>query len=167
MRFECVLVFGLVLTLPAVASAQTQFSGRAQCAKPEPAYTVPVSDRPNHAMTLVKDKCTWTKGEIGGIKITEAEDVVVSDISGNTARDRGYSVPVLAGGDKAFVHFQGITMFEDTVPVSFHGTWSFAGGTGKLKGLKGNGTYKGKYSPDGTGTFDSEGKYQVPGPAQP
>lgn len=36
-----------------------------------------------------------------------------------------------------------------------------------LKGLKGNGTYKGKYSPDGTGTFDSEGEYQVPGPAQP
>jgi hypothetical protein len=162
MRMECVIVCGFVLTLSAVASAQTQFSGREQCAKPEPEYTVPVSDRPNHAMALAKEKCTWTKGEIGGIRITEEEDVVVSDISGNTASARGYAVPVLANGDKVFVHFQGITTLKDTVPVSFHGTWSFTGGTGKLKGIKGSGTYKGRDNPDGSGTADIEGKYHLP-----
>jgi hypothetical protein len=162
MRLESVFECGLMLTLPVVASAQAQFSGAARCAKPEPEYTVPVSDRPNHAMALAKVTCTWTRGEIGGMKLTQEEDVVVSDISGNIARDRGYAVPVLANGDKAFVQIQGITTLKDTVPVSFHGRWSFAGGMGRLKGLEGNGTYKGKYNSDGTATFVTEGKYQLP-----
>jgi hypothetical protein len=48
------------------------------------------------------------------------------------------------------------------VPESAEGTWSFVGGTGKLKGLKGKGTYKGKYAADGTSTYEIEGEYELP-----
>ena len=42
------------------------------------------------------------------------------------------------------------------------GTWSFVGGTGKLKGIKGKGTYKGKPDPEGNLIFDIEGEYELP-----
>ena len=42
------------------------------------------------------------------------------------------------------------------------GTWSFTGGTGKLKGIKGKGTCKGTFKPDGTSSWDMEGEYQMP-----
>jgi hypothetical protein len=45
---------------------------------------------------------------------------------------------------------------------SAEGKWSFGGGTGKLKGLKGKGTYKGKGAPDGTLTVEVEGEYELP-----
>jgi hypothetical protein len=45
---------------------------------------------------------------------------------------------------------------------SAEGTWSFAGGTGKLKGIKGKGTYKGKGAPDGSATYEVEGEYEMP-----
>ncbi|MGH9195135.1 MAG: hypothetical protein ACRD1T_05290 [Acidimicrobiia bacterium] len=158
---KLVLVCGFVLTVTAAASAQTKFSGTQQCAKPEPEYAVQVGDRPDHIMSLSKSKCTWTKGEIAGVQIKDEDDTVVSDISGNSARDRGYGVAVLANGDKGFVRFEGTTTVKDKAPVTGQGTWSFTGGTGKLKGLKGKGTYKGKWNPDGTATFEIEGEYQL------
>ena len=45
---------------------------------------------------------------------------------------------------------------------SADGTWSFTGGTGKLKGIKGKGTYKGTGAPDGTVTYEVEGEYELP-----
>jgi len=158
---KCVLVFGVALTMATAASAQSKFSGTQQCAKADPVYTVPVGDRPDHTMSLIKDKCTWTSGEIGGVKLKDEEDTIVSDSSGSRARDRGIGVGTLVDGDKAFVQFQGTGTLKDNMPVSGQGTWSFTGGTGKLKALKGKGTYKGKWNPDGTSSFEIEGEYQL------
>ena len=44
---------------------------------------------------------------------------------------------------------------------SGEGTWTFAGGTGKLKGIKGKGTYKCKPSGDNV-DCDVEGEYRLP-----
>jgi hypothetical protein len=112
-------------------------------------------------MSLIKDKCTWTGAEIGGVQLKDEDDTIVSDIVGSRTRDRGYGVATLESGDKAFVHFQGANTIKDKVPVTGQGTWSFTGGTGKLRGLKGKGTYKGKWNPDGTSTFEIEGEYQL------
>ena len=161
MRMKFVLVCGLVVTMATAASAQSKFSGTQQCAKPDPVYTVPVGDRPDHMISLVKDKCTWTGGEIGGVQLKDEDDTIVSDISGSRARDRGHGVATLASGDKAFVQFQGTTTLKDKAPVTGQGTWSFTGGSGKLKTLKGKGTYKGKWNPDGTSTLEIEGEYQL------
>jgi hypothetical protein len=45
-------------------------------------------------------------------------------------------------------------------PESDEGTWSYAGGTGKFRGLKGKGTYKGKMEADGF-VDTIEGEYTV------
>jgi hypothetical protein len=44
---------------------------------------------------------------------------------------------------------------------SGEGTWSFTGGTGKLKGIKGKGMYKCKPEGDNV-TCDIEGEYTLP-----
>ena len=47
------------------------------------------------------------------------------------------------------------------IRVSAEGAWSFRGGTGKLKGIKGKGTYNGNGAPEGSATYDV-GEYELP-----
>lgn len=161
MRMKAVVLCGMVLGAASVASAQTKWSGQEQCAKPEPQYTVPVGDKADHVVVLGKAKCTWSAGEIGGVKIKEADDTVISDVSGGSSSDRGYAAVSMEDGDTAFVRWEGKATVKDKAPSDGHGTWAFVSGTGKLKGIKGKGTYKGKWNPDGTGTFGVEGTYTL------
>jgi hypothetical protein len=55
------------------------------------------------------------------------------------------------------------TMGKDG-PESGEGTWSFTGGTGKLRGLTGKGTYKSKTTA-GVGEDTVEGEYSIVAPA--
>ncbi len=162
MRIKPILMGGVLLALAGAAAAQTKFSGAQQCAKPDPEYTVPVGDRPDHVMALMKQKCTWTSGEMAGVQLKEEDDTVVSDMSGSVALDKGFGVGAMANGDKYFGHFEGKTTLKDKMPVSTAGTFTFTGGTGKLKGIKGKCPYKGTFSPDGSATFQIEGEYTLP-----
>jgi hypothetical protein len=162
MRIKSILVCGVLLAAAAAASAQTKFSGAQQCAKSDPEYTVPVGDKPDHVLLLAKQKCTWTSGEIAGVQIKEEDDTVTSDMSGSVGLDKGFGVGLMANGDKYFGHFEGKTVIKDKAPVSTTGTFTFTGGTGKLKGLKGKCPYKGTFNPDGTATFQIEGEYTLP-----
>ena len=162
MRIRSILVCGVLLAVAAAASAQTKITGAQQCAKSDPEYTVPVGDKPDHVMLLAKQKCTWTSGEIAGVQIKEEDDTVVSDMNGSVGLDKGYGVGLMANGDKYFGHFEGKTVIKDKTPVSGTGTFTFTGGTGKLKGIKGKCPYKGTFNPDGTATFQIEGEYTLP-----
>ncbi len=70
--------------------------------------------------------------------------------------------PVGTSGDKMHVRTQGSATMKGEVIESAEGMWSFTGGTGKLKGIKGKGTYKGKGTPDGSATYEVEGEYKLP-----
>ncbi len=86
-------------------------------------------------------------------------------MNGKSGRDSGYGVVTTANNDKVFLRFQGTTTFKNNAPVNGQGTWSFTTGTGKMKGLKGKGTYKGTFKPDGSVSWQVEGDYQVAAPA--
>ena len=68
----------------------------------------------------------------------------------------------MANGDKYSVRYQGTSTAKDGGPPTISGTWNFTGGTGKLKGLTGKGTYKGKGNPDGGATFEVRGDHKLP-----
>ena len=53
-------------------------------------------------------------------------------------------------------------MTKDGKPVANEGAWSYIGGTGKFKGIKGKGTYNGKADADGNMVSDIEGAYMLP-----
>jgi hypothetical protein len=153
-----VFAFGLAAT----AAAQTKVSGTIQC-KADPVTPVAIGDKPNHAYAIVKQSCTWTKPlEIAGGETKTGEDTITSEMTGNSSRDQGYHFDTMANGDQFTVRFQGTGKSKDGKPVSTTGTWSFVDGTGKVKGIKGKGTYKGASNADGTSTTQVEGEYSLP-----
>lgn len=159
-----VFVLAPVLALAGAAVAQTKTSGTISCGKPDPAYSLDIGDRPGHAVGLVKFECTWTKPmEIEGVQTKDGYDVVTSDANGTKSRGSGYHVSNMANGDKVFVRFSGTdTMTKEGKPESTSGTWSYTGGTGKMKGITGKGTYRGKPDASGNMVSEIEGEYRLP-----
>jgi hypothetical protein len=159
------LVFLCVMASAVSAAAQTKFTGKCSGGKPDTNYVVPVGDRANHALVLAKASCTWSGGaELGGVALKDEVDTFTSDKSGATSRDRGYGVGATADGDKYFVRFEGTTTYKGDMPTSGTCTWTFAGGTGKLRGLTGKGTCTGAFDANGGVVFDIQGEYQIPPP---
>jgi len=162
MRSKIILLSVIVFALAAVASAQTKISGTAQCGKPEPQYAIQVGDQPNHSFAISQAKCPYTKpSEIAGTQTKELVTTTFSEISGSRATTRGFVDGTMANGDKFQVRSHGSASAKEGVIESAEGTWSFVGGTGKLKGIKGKGTYKGKGGPEGI-TYETEGEYELP-----
>ena len=143
------------------ALAQTKVTGTQTCAKPDPQLVVPVGDRPGHAMGVMHFKCEWTKPmQIGADSSKDGEDVQTVEIGGNRARASGRHVSTMQSGDKGFVSYWGSETLKDGALVASKGTWAYTGGTGKLKGIKGKGTYS--CTPSGEAVIcDIEGDYQL------
>ena len=146
----------------ALGFSQTKISGTGKCEKPETQQSVDVGDRTGHALVLVKQQCTWnTPIEMEGLKTKTYVVTAIGDSSTNKAsttkeQDNGYVVITMDNGDQAFVRFRGTSAMEKGQPVSGEGTWSYTGGTGKLKGITGKGTYK-----NSNGEDQVEGEYSI------
>jgi len=146
---------------PAAATG-TKVSGTAQCPQPTDSHAIQVGDHPGHAYSIAQEACTWTKPiEIEGLKSKDDTAAAFTEVYGNNkGRDHSSRVMNMDNGDKAYVHTQGTDTFKDQKLESGEGTWSFAGGTGKLKGLKGKGTYK--CAPEGDHVIcDIDGEYSL------
>jgi hypothetical protein len=155
------IVFGSVLACASTAMAQTKFAGKCSQGKPDPNHVLKVDDRPNHALMLGQVTCTWSTGDIAGEALKSELDVAFSDAAGTTSRDLGYGVGTVANGDKYFVKFEGTTNLKGEMPTTSKCTWTFTGGTGKLKGLTGKGTCAGKFDATGAAVFDVTGEYSI------
>jgi hypothetical protein len=162
MRFKSVPAILLALALAATAAAQTKISGTLTC-KPAAPSPVEIGDKPGHSFSVDKAECTWPKPiEMAGVADKEAVSVASDEINGSTMTGHGYHMGTMSNGDKYVTRFQGSAKLKDGKPVATQGTWSFVSGTGKLKGIKGKGTYKGGPNPDGTMTYQVEGEYSLP-----
>ena len=153
----------LVLLVAGSSAAQTNISGTVQNAKADPAYSIEIGDHPGHATVLQKTTCTWTTSmEIAGAKSKDGYDVTTVEMWATRSSSNGTHVSTMDNGDKFFVTFHGASAVKDGKPGPEQGTWSFTGGTGKLKGLKGKGTYKGTSNEDGTTNVEVKGEYELP-----
>jgi len=161
MKTRLAFLFLVGVAVTTSLSAQTKASGACTC-KPEPSTPVALTDKPNHSFAIGKATCTWTGFEIGGVKPKDGVSTDVDEITGDTGSFRGYHVMTYANGDTTSVRYQGTSKSKDGKPVSGTGTWAYTGGTGKLKGIKGQGTFKGAPNADGTMTYQVEGEYSLP-----
>jgi hypothetical protein len=155
------VVFGCVLASASSALAQTEFAGKCSQGKPDPNHVLKVDDRANHALMLGQVTCTWSAGDIAGEALKSEVDVAFSDAAGSTSRDLGYGVGTVANGDKYFVKFEGTTNLKGEMPTTAKCTWTFTGGTGKLKGLTGKGTCTGTFDAKGGAVFEVTGEYSL------
>lgn len=160
-RFVSLFLLGVLVAVG--LSAQTKTSGTCTC-KADPAAPPPVAltDKPNHAFAVGTAKCTWTKFEVAGLQPKEGVATDLDEITGDTISLRGYHVATMTNGDTWVAKYQGAGKTKDGRPVSGEGTWTFESGTGRLKGLKGKGTYKGTGNADGSATYQVDGEYSLP-----
>jgi hypothetical protein len=160
-RFLCLVALGVLASV--ALSAQTKISGTLSCVKPDPMNAIPVGDAEGSVMNLAKVQCTWSKGmEMAGVTTKDGYSVAAGEVHGGKTKDHGIHVGNMANGDKYYVHFQSTGTANPDHSGTSDGTWSFDGGTGKLKGLTGKGTYKATNNADGTSTVDVVGEYKTP-----
>jgi len=161
MRVKSFLVFLFAVALAATAAAQTKISGTCTC-KADPGSPVALTDKPNHSFAVGKAQCTWTNFVVAGLQPKDGTSTDLDEITGDTTTVHGYHVATMTNGDTWVAKYQGSGKSKDGKPVSGEGTWSFTSGTGKLKGIKGKGTYKGTANADGSVPYQVEGEYQLP-----
>lgn len=159
---------GFVVLLAAFAGsvlAQTAISGTIKCPKSDDTHTVEVGDHAGHLLIVEKGSCTWSVPiEIAGLKSTGWTGADTVEVTSANGQARGYGVMAMENGDKAYVRYQGIAASAKDGTFTGGGTWSYTGGTGKLKGLKGKGTYKYSAAADGTSESQLEATYSLPEP---
>jgi len=154
---------GLLFVMPLSAVAQTKLVAVIDCDKADPQHTIPVPDREGFSYQIYQNKCTWTKG--AALEGTESKDVInvcFNDARAAAVRLTHTQVTHYTNGDKVFA--AGTGKYNQKTLLS-SGKWSYTGGTGKFRGLKGGGTYtcKSKSTDANAGyTCDVEGEYTLP-----
>jgi hypothetical protein len=140
--------------------AQTKFTGTCTC-KRDQQQMLPVGDRAEHSLGVEQYKCDWTKPiELGGDKSKDGVATNTVEASGKKSRFRGVHAITMASGDKVSFPYQGAgEMSKDGKETHSKGTFTFADGTGKLKGATGKGMFSCASTADGV-KCDVEGEYQ-------
>jgi hypothetical protein len=168
MKLRIVSLMGLAFLLASAVGAQTKVSGQHKWPKaPEVVGTAEPGDRAGHALSLMKNTGgTWTTPlEMEGQKSTEGTSVAFLEMTATRATSNGTYVGNMDNGDKFFVSFHDTAAVKDGKAGVAKGTWSYTGGTGKLKGITGKGTYTVTPNADGSAMVDVEGEYSVPAAA--
>jgi hypothetical protein len=140
--------------------AQGKVNSQWNCGKPTIAHSIDVGDHPGHAYAISQASCTASKGEIEGVKEKEGLNTEFDDVREDAVRFHGEFIDSLANGDKVVATYSG-TGTPEKGQMQSTSKWSLASGTGKLKGIKGEGTCKGKSNPDGSSTFECTGEYTL------
>jgi hypothetical protein len=166
MKLRIVSMVGLALLLASAVAAQTKVTGTQQCPKPEVVGTTEAGDKAGHTLTLEKNTCMWsTPLEMAGGKSKDGTSVAFGEMSSTRATSSGTYVGNMDNGDKFYVSFHDSAVVKDGRPQDVKGTWAYTGGTGKLKGLTGKGTYTVTLNENGGAVVGVEGEYAVPGAA--
>jgi hypothetical protein len=141
--------------------AQTKFSGTCAC-KADKQHLLAVGDGEGHSLGLEQYKCDWPKPvDFGGDTAKDGVATHTADVHGQKNHFRGVHVVSTQGGDKVYLAYQGAgETSKDGKDSHSKGTFTVAGGTGKLKGATGKGTFKCTSAGDGI-SCDVEGEYQT------
>ena len=150
----------LLILLTSLALGQTKISGSLKCGKDTVEHMVPVGDNPNHSLGVTQGTCTWTKPwKIEGVAAKAGTGTATVDANGDVSKNTGVYVDDMENGDKA-VYRYGFTITKkgDKAEISNH-HWQLVSGTGKLKGVKGQGTCKATPTADGGADYVCMGSY--------
>src|SRR5215470_7633455 len=161
-KFVCILAF--IAFVAAATPAQTKHSFSGKCSKPDVMQSVPAGDKDGHAFLLQQGKCE-ASGEVGGAKSKEGAFSEHGEAMGTHTKGSGVFVETYDSGDKIFYNYQNAGTTKDGAFVSGTGKYQIAGGTGKMKGIKGMGTCKLTGNAGGGLDYDCTGEYTMPAAA--
>jgi hypothetical protein len=143
------------------AALADKFSATCECGKADTEHLLPAGDRADHSLGVEASKCSWSKPlEINGDKTKDSVATDVVDISGSKFQMHGVHELTMQSGDKVALVYQGKGLSKDDHEARSKGTFTFADGTGKLKGITGKGTFDCKSAGEGV-SCAVEGEYQL------
>lgn len=161
MKFRIGTIAVTIFFTATLAMAKTHISGTAVCSGHEQTHVMRLSDQANHFFVMSQGKCHWTKPfGIEGDRAQNDVATITKEVLGAQARVRGYVTDTTESGDKFSYRIVGEQVLDHGKTVSEHGHWTIVSGTGKLKDLRGKGTYVGKLQGDEM-VFDLKGDYQA------
>jgi len=156
------LVTAVTLVSWLASSGYTTFSASLECAEVARALSIDVGDHPDHSLGAFQTKCTWVKPiEIRGTRSTAYTGTATLETQDSVSRLQGYGVIAFADGNAATLRFSG-TSIQRGDSVTAQGTWTFVEGTGALKGIGGEGVYKGRPAEGGKRIYSLSGAWQLP-----
>ena len=161
MRYKLLCTCFVFAVLATVASAQTKYTFSGKCAKADNAQSIPAGDKDGHVFMVQTGKCTTDKGALGEAKSKDGVYSEHDDVMGNHLKAWGVYVETYDNGDKIFYDYQGSSTTKDGALVSGSNTWHLAGGTGKMKGIKGTGGCKLTPGDAGGLNYACSGEYTV------
>jgi len=153
-----------LMLLPIVNAETKNCRGNAKQVGITSQTTLNLDDVPQHLiqLSLIIHDHTSTCPETGDFRqlVYEYSDSVEGNDTGT-----GYWTDVTKAGDKIFGK-HGYTFKTDikegeSWEMTFSGDWEATGGTGKLEGTKGKGTFAGKGTPEGI-LWNWEGSFDFP-----
>src|SRR5512136_1586691 len=154
-----ILLFACIFVPTSNAVAQNKVSGAIDCDKADPMHAIPLPDRQGYSFVISQHKCTYTKSiAIEGVEAKEFVNSVFNEVMGASVRTTASGVTTYSNGDRGYTRSTGT---GEAKAMTRSGKWTFSGGTGKLSGIKGGGTYtcKMKSSEPGVGyACDIEGE---------
>ena len=120
-------------------------------------------DKPEHEVTLINLRAVDNSAD-PDFNNVQVNEILVSDYTAGTGRDWGHRAGTHPDGDKMYMSFEGtaktVIKPDGSPDTTFEGKWWYTGGTGKFKGITGDGTYKGKATAEGI-TYTWEGEYEI------
>jgi hypothetical protein len=147
------------LAATAVSTAEILPGSTFKCAKPDPVYSLEAGDAPNHHFYVLKAACVPTQGiRIAGVEVKDVTITASGEVSGDRDRGGAVHVSMMANNDQVFARSITTGRIQNG-RETFGGTWTFVGGTGKFKNLRGKGTYQCKPAEDGGALCTSSGSY--------
>jgi hypothetical protein len=158
----CVFIVFLFFSAAVLAQAKRTLSTQSNCGISLIHQTVSIDDHGHHSISLDQRECSFeSPTELNGSRIVKYISSGIDDVQFDKSHDQGYAVGDTADGDKYFLRYQGTAILKDGIPLQLAGKWRFTGGTGKLRGLTGQGTYSAQPTSSGGMVFKLEGSYQV------
>ncbi len=157
------VVFLLVSSSIVHAQVKGSVDGKSVCGSASVQQTILVNDDQQHSISIGQRPCTWkTPIEIDGMTSTEYVSYGVDDVQDGHSVDQGYAVGTVKNGDRYFLRYEGTATMNGNIPEHLEGKWRFTGGTGRLRHLRGSGSYTARPTAEGGMEFAIQGSYEVP-----
>jgi len=161
---SCLVLACVLVASNLYAEQPTKISGKitAEITRQD---TVAVDDTEGHNMYLqVSEGTNSGDGEEGFMAGALVNNVAFADIVQGNGIHRGY-VKFTKDGSSTFASWEGkvttTPTSDSTSVISHEGTFSYTGGTGQFKNIKGGGKYRGKYTSTGGYVTEWQGEYSL------
>ncbi len=162
MSYKTVCICVVVALALGMASAQTKTTMTGKCSKPTVQQSLSVPEQQGHSFTISQGNCT-AMGDVKGVAGKSGVYTEHGDMMGNHLKNGGVYVETLDSGDNIFYEYQGTAMTNNGAITSGTNTYRIAGGTGKMKGIKGSGNCKLTGNSDGSLDYSCNSTYTLAG----